>query len=98
MSEGNGDGTDMGDAARIVAGWDIPLAATHTEALRYSVQVLVDMGYDRLEDLPTLALPAVVSTIATLEVTLAEANARIAELEDALDRVVILLDRLTPDS
>lgn len=95
---GNGDGTGMGDAARVVAGWDIPLGAEHTEAMRYSVQVLVEMGYDRPEDLANIALPALVTTIGKLEVSLGEAKVRIAELEEALDRVIILLDRLTPDS
>src|SRR5262249_41208196 len=89
MDDGNGDGTGLGDAARIIAGWDVPPGADHTEALRYSVQVLVEMGYDRPEDLATIALPALVTTIGKLEVSLAESRVRIDELEEALDRVVV---------
>lgn len=92
---GNGDGTGMGDAARVVAGWDIPLVAHRTEALRHAIQVAIEMGFDRPEDLANIALPTVVLTMGKMEVALHDANVRIDNLERAL---IALRDSFAPDS
>lgn len=84
----NGDGADMGNSVRHVASWDIPAEAVQTEAFRYMVLLSVEMGFDRPEDLANLALAPMVATIGQLEVKLAAAVQRIADLERRIDGIV----------
>jgi hypothetical protein len=67
-----------------VAGWQIPEGAIRTEALRQVVIRLVARGLDDPRDLATLTLPGLVATIGQLESRLAEQEARIATVQQAL--------------
>jgi hypothetical protein len=76
------------ELARAVAQWEIPFDAADTQAAREALLRTVVSGYDRPEDLATLAVPALVLTVGRLE-------SRIVDLERHLDTLITVVQRLT---
>ncbi|WP_280346800.1 hypothetical protein [Nocardia neocaledoniensis] len=69
--------------AEIVAGWALPENAYLADTIRRDVLALIASGYDDPEAIAAVALGPLVMALGRLEVDLADARTRIAELEQA---------------
>ncbi|GGN87854.1 hypothetical protein [Nocardia rhizosphaerihabitans] len=72
--------------AEIVAGWELPAGAFLADTIRRGVLATIDAGYDDPAAIADLAIGPLVIALGRLEVDLADARTRIAELERRLGR------------
>ncbi|MEU8895306.1 hypothetical protein [Nocardia sp. NPDC048505] len=70
--------------AEVVESWHVPAGATQAELIRSNILVAIQQGYDDPQLVADLAVGPLVMALGKLEVGLAEARRRIAELERAL--------------
>ncbi|MEV0249701.1 hypothetical protein AB0H76_24075 [Nocardia sp. NPDC050712] len=70
--------------AEVVESWQVPAEATQAELIRSNILVAIEQGYDDPQLVADLAVGPLVMALGKLEVGLADARRRIAELERAL--------------
>ncbi|WP_405159875.1 hypothetical protein OG203_25875 [Nocardia sp. NBC_01499] len=70
--------------AQVVESWNVPAGATVARRIRANILVAIERGYDDPQLVADLAVGPLVMALGQLEVGLADALRRIAELEQAL--------------
>ncbi|MGW0250231.1 hypothetical protein ACWDYH_26760 [Nocardia goodfellowii] len=70
--------------AEVVESWHVPPGATQAEVIRSNILVAIEQGYDDPQLVADLAVGPLVMALGKLEIGLADARRRIAELERAL--------------
>ncbi|MBB5913875.1 hypothetical protein BJY24_002742 [Nocardia transvalensis] len=71
--------------AEVVESWDVPDGAPVAAKIRDNILVAIERGYDDPQLVADLAVGPLVMALGRLEIDLADAQRRIAELERALD-------------
>ncbi|MFC9432942.1 hypothetical protein [Nocardia sp. NPDC057030] len=70
--------------AEVVQSWNVPTGATVAHRIRANILTAIGQGYDDPQLVADLAVGPLVMALGQLEVGLADARRRIAELEQAL--------------
>ncbi|MEV0294303.1 hypothetical protein [Nocardia sp. NPDC050710] len=70
--------------AEVVESWNVPDGATQAGLIRSNILVAIEQGYDDPQLVADLAVGPLVMALGKLEIGLADAHRRIAELERAL--------------
>ncbi len=70
--------------AEVVESWNVPAEAPVAARIRNNILVAIERGYDDPQLVADLAVGPLVMALGQLEVGLADAHRRIAELERAL--------------
>ncbi|WP_067826260.1 hypothetical protein [Nocardia inohanensis] len=70
--------------AEVVESWDVPAQAPVATLIRQNILVAIERGYDDPQLVADLAVGPLVMALGKLEVELADARRRIAELERAI--------------
>ncbi|WP_024801507.1 hypothetical protein [Nocardia sp. BMG51109] len=73
------------DVAQVVESWNVPEGAPVATQIRAKILEAIEKGYDDPQLVADLAVGPVVVALGRLEVELADARRRIAELEQASD-------------
>ncbi|MTE14646.1 hypothetical protein [Nocardia aurantiaca] len=71
--------------AEVVESWNVPAEATVAARIRNNILVAIERGYDDPQLVADLAVGPLVMALGQLEVDLADARRRIAELERAVE-------------
>ncbi|APA94607.1 hypothetical protein [Nocardia seriolae] len=71
--------------AEVVESWNVPAEAIVAARIRNNILVAIERGYDDPQLVADLAVGPLVMALGQLEVDLADARRRIAELERVLD-------------
>ncbi|MFE3191415.1 hypothetical protein ACFXHA_20560 [Nocardia sp. NPDC059240] len=71
--------------AEVVESWNVPAEAIVAARIRNNILVAIERGYDDPQLVADLAVGPLVMALGQLEVELADARRRIAELERLLD-------------
>ncbi|WP_280268376.1 hypothetical protein [Nocardia wallacei] len=71
--------------AEVVESWNVPENAPVAAQIRNNILVAIERGYDDPQLVADLAVGPLVMALGELEIGLADARRRIAELEQALD-------------
>ncbi|MGV9412276.1 hypothetical protein ACWDOP_20365 [Nocardia sp. NPDC003693] len=72
--------------AEVVRSWNVPGEAAVAGRIRNNILSAIESGFDDPQLVADLAVGPLVMALATLEVDLADARRRIAQLERALDQ------------
>jgi hypothetical protein len=86
MSEESGPGESVPTVAEVVESWKVPEDAPVAAQIQHNILVAIEGGYDDPQLVADLAVGPLVVAVGRLEVDLADARRRIAELERALAR------------
>ncbi|WP_036496459.1 hypothetical protein [Nocardia sp. BMG111209] len=86
MSEESGPGESVPTVAAVVESWKVPDDAPVALQIRHNILVAIEGGYDDPQLVADLAVGPLVVAVGRLEVDLADARRRIAELERELAR------------
>ncbi len=70
--------------AEVVESWNVPAGGTVARRIRSNILAAIGQGYDDPQLVADLAVGPLVTAVGQLEVALADAQRRIAELERAL--------------
>ncbi|WP_067567689.1 hypothetical protein [Nocardia acidivorans] len=71
--------------AEVVESWNVPAEAVVAARIRNNILVAIERGYDDPQLVADLAVGPLVMALGQLEVDLADARRRIADLERALE-------------
>ncbi|MFE3257589.1 hypothetical protein ACFXPS_19450 [Nocardia sp. NPDC059091] len=71
--------------AEVVESWNVPAEAIVAARIRNNILVAIERGYDDPQLVADLAVGPLVMALGQLEVDLADARRRIAELERAIE-------------
>lgn len=73
-----------GGVAEVVESWTVPERSVQAKLIRANILAAIEQGFDDPQLVADLAVGPLVMALGQLEVGLADANRRIAELERAL--------------